>query len=406
MTTCKTCCSSTPVPHFSKAGTPKGDSFIQQILALAARPDVISFGGGLPSPEGFPLAEVKAAADYVIDTDGKRALQYSSLKGDPALRAIIAERETARGCPTTADDVQIVSGSQQALDLMARLFIDPGSKILVESPTYLGALQAFMLCNPECVEIPTDAFGMNPDLMGEECRGARFAYVMPTFQNPTGLTISVERRKKLAEKAREYDFWLVEDNPYGELYYGDEPPASMRAFCPERTITLGTMSKVLAPGFRLGYIIAPKAVLDAAAEMNLAMALHTATYTQLVTARVLSQGLFEEHLPKVRDIYRSQAKVMLDALDEYMPKHPEITWTRPEGGMFIWLTFPKGVDASEVMKKTLASDVPVGFVPGEAFYANNPKDHVNTCRFSFVTVPPEKIVAGVKSVAEALKTFL
>ena len=289
---------------------------------------------------------------------------------------------------------------------MARLFIDPGSKILVESPTYLGARQAFMLCEPECVEIPTDAFGMNPDLMGEECRGARFAYVMPTFQNPTGLTISVERRKKLAEKAREYDFWLVEDNPYGELYYGDEPPASMRAFCPERTITLGTMSKVLAPGFRLGYIIAPKAVLDAAAEMKQAMALHTATYTQLVTARVLSQGLFEEHLPKVRDIYRSQAKVMLDALDEYMPKHPEITWTRPEGGMFIWLTFPKGVDASEVMKKTLASDVPVGFVPGEAFYANNPKDHVNTCRFSFVTVPPEKIVAGVKSVAEALKTFL
>ena len=241
-------------------------------------------------------------------------------------------------------------------------------------------------------------------MIDDRVAGAKFAYVMPTYQNPTGRTISEERRRKLAEKARQYDFWLIEDNPYGELYYAERPPVSLRAFAPERTLRLGTMSKVLAPGFRLGYICGPKHVLNALKQMKTSMDLHTSTYTQLITARVLDQDLFSEHLPAVRRLYAEKAKVMLDSLEEFMPKHPEVSWTKPTGGMFIWLNLPKNVDSADLMKKVLASDVPVGFVPGVAFYTDNPE--VNHCRLSFVTVPSEKIVAGIKSVAEALKTFL
>lgn len=395
-----------PTPTYSAACAPKGDSVILEILALAARPDVISFAGGLPSPEGFPVKQIEAACQWVLENQGARALQYSACQGVPELREVIARRETEKGAATTADEVLVVSGSQQALDLIGRLFVDPGSKVLVESPTYLGALQAFALNSPKFIELPCDEQGLNPDLITPEmAAGARFAYVMPTFQNPTGLTISAERREKLAQKARELDFWIVEDNPYGELWYESKPAPSMRAFAPERTITLGTMSKVLAPGFRLGYVLAPKHVLDACMELKQAMDLHTSTFTQLVCARVLSEGLFVEHLPAVRALYARQAKAMLDALEREMPQHPELSWTHPEGGMFLWMKLPASLDAAEVMKKVLATDVPVGFVPGVAFYANDPKP-ANYLRLSFVTVPVEKINAGVKSLADTLRTLL
>lgn len=401
----KSCtCHQTPTPSYSQIGKPKESSVIGEILALAARPEVISFAGGLPSAEGFPVKAIKDAADWVLETCPQVALQYSAVGGMPALLEAIAKIETDHGVPTTPDEVMIVSGSQQALDMIARVFTDEGDKVLVETPTYMGALYAFELCKPKFVSLPTDDEGLNPDLIDDRVAGAKFAYVMPTYQNPTGRTISEERRRKLAEKARQYDFWLIEDNPYGELYYAERPPVSLRACAPERTLRLGTMSKVLAPGFRLGYICGPKHVLNALKQMKTSMDLHTSTYTQLITARVLDQDLFSEHLPAVRRLYAEKAKVMLDSLEEFMPKHPEVSWTKPTGGMFIWLNLPKNVDSADLMKKVLASDVPVGFVPGVAFYTDNPE--VNHCRLSFVTVPSEKIVAGIKSVAEALKTFL
>lgn len=400
------CCNSEKcvTPTYSQIGKPKAGSVIGEILALAARPEVISFAGGLPSPEGFPVKAIKDAADWVMDNGAMTALQYSAVDGMPELRKVIAEIETNEGVPTTPDEILIVSGSQQALDMIARVFVDPGSKILVETPTYMGALYAFELTKPEFVSLPSDDQGLNPDAIGDEVAGARFAYVMPTFQNPTGRTIDMERRKKFVEIARKEDFWIVEDNPYGQLYYAEKPPVSMRSLAPERTIRLGTMSKVLAPGFRLGYIAAPKHVINAFKQIKTSMDLHTSTYTQLITARVLNAGLFDEHLPAVRKLYAEKARVMLDSLEEFMPKHPEVSWTKPTGGMFIWLNLPKGLDSTELMKKVLASDVPVGFVPGSAFYTSNPEP--NHCRLSFVTVPSEKIVAGVKSIAEALKTFL
>lgn len=398
------CKKTASTPHFSKIGAPKGNSAVTEILALAARPEVISFGGGLPAPEGFPVKEIREACDWVLDHDAARALQYSSVQGMPEFRKALAERETQKGVPTTADNILIASGSQQALDMIGRLFIDPGAKVLVESPTYLGALQAFDLSQPSYTALPVDDEGLNPAAMGEECRGARFAYVMPTFQNPTGRTLSLERRKLLAEKAREYDFWLVEDNPYGELYYGAEPPVSMRALAPERTITLNSMSKVLSPGFRLGYIMAPESIISALCEMKTAVDLHSSTFTQLVTARVLNQGLMTNHLPMVRKLYKDHAECMLKALEDYMPKRDDISWTHPNGGMFVWLQLPENVDSTDLMKKCLASDTPVGFVPGYAFFAVNPRN--NCCRLSFVTVPEEKIIAGVKSIAQALESML
>ena len=401
----KECCQQTcPTPHYSKVGRPKGASVITDILSLAARPEVISFAGGLPSPKRFPIEAVKAAACKVLDEKGAVALQYSAAPGVKELREAIAEQETKRGVPTTVDEVLITSGSQQGLDMIARLFLDEGSKMLVESPTYMGALGAFNFCFPEYVEMKTDDEGLNPDWLGEECRGARFAYVMPTFQNPSGRTISEERRRKLCEKAREYDFWLLEDDPYGEIYFGERPPISLRAIAPERTIRMSSMSKVLAPGFRLGYFIGPKHVLAAMAEMKQAMDLHTATFTQLVTARVLNEGLFKEHLPMVRALYKSHAECMLKALDDFMPKRDDIEWTHPKGGMFIWLRLPESIDSADLLKKVLATDVPAAFVPGAPFFAHEPKR--NYCRLSFVTVPNEKIIAGVKSIADTLKSML
>ena len=386
-----------PTPRWSTLASKPTSSVIRDLLKLPA--GVISFAGGLPSPEGFPLDEIAKACQTVITKEGKHALQYSMVEGEIALRREIARRETQKGIPTELEEVQIVSGSQQALDLIARIFIDKGDKVLVESPTYMGALQAFDLCEPEYVSLPCDNEGLNPAAFTEEvCRGAKFAYVMPTASNPTGLTISEERRKLLCEKAREYDMLLVEDDPYGELWYDQEPPASLRQWAPERVIRVGTLSKILAPGFRLGYVIAPADVLDKIAQMKQAMDLHTATFTQLISAQVFSEDLLVHHLPSVRERYKTHAKAMLDALEEFMPEG--VMWTHPTAGMFIWVTLPEKIDATEMARDALAHKV--AYVPGEAFYAGSAVEK-NHFRLSFVTVDPERIREGVKNLAEVIR---
>lgn len=386
-----------PTPRWSSLASKPTSSVIRDLLKLPA--DVISFAGGLPSPEGFPLEDIAKACQTIINKEGKHALQYSMVEGEVALRREIARRETQKGIPTEYDQVQIVSGSQQALYLIARILIDKGDKVLVESPTYMGALQAFDLCGPSYTSLPCDEEGLNPAAFTEEvCRGAKFAYVMPTASNPTGLTISEERRKLLCEKAREYDMLLVEDDPYGEIWYDKEPPASLRKWAPERVIRLGTLSKILAPGFRLGYIIAPAAVLDKVAQMKQAMDLHTSTFTQLISAQVFSEGLLVHHLPSVRARYKTHANAMLQALEEFMPEG--VTWTRPTAGMFIWVTLPEKVDATDMVRDALAHKV--AFVPGEVFYAGS-EVRKNHFRLSFVTVDPERIREGVKRLAEVIR---
>ena len=369
-------------------------SLIREILKATLRPGMISLAGGLPAPQSFPAAALRAAFDAVLAAEPAQALQYSTTEGHPPLREWIAAQETARGVPTAAEQVLIVSGSQQALDLIGKAMVDEGSPLLVESPTYLGALQAFAPFGPAFRALPADDAGLSPAAIdGDIARGARLAYVMPNFQNPTGRTLSAERRAALAAAARRFDFWLVEDDPYGELWYREAPPESLRLHAPERTLRVGSFSKVLAPGLRLGYVVGPRPAIELLARLKQATDLHTATLTQHVVARVLRDGLLDAQLPRVRSLYASQAAAMLAALRAHMP--PGVRWTEPAGGMFVWLTLPPRIDTLRLLDRALAAGV--AFVPGAPFYADNARH--DTLRLSFVTVPAEAIDRGVALLA-------
>jgi 2-aminoadipate transaminase len=372
-------------------------SVIREILKLTAGRAMISLAGGLPAPQSFPVEALRAAFDQVLRDDAAAALQYSTTEGHPALREWIAARESAQGVPTLADEVLIVSGSQQALDLLGKALLDPGAPVLVEAPSYLGALQAFAVYQPQFRSLPTDNAGLLPDAIDAKlAAGVRLLYAMPNFQNPTGRSLTAERRAQLAQAARAHDFWLVEDDPYGELWYETAPPASLRAWAPERTIRLSSFSKVLAPGLRLGYVIAPRACIDLLARLKQAADLCSPGLNQRAAAAVLAAGLLDGHLPRIRALYAAQAQAMLDALAATMPAG--VHWTRPAGGMFIWLQLPAGIDAMALLAPAIERGV--AFVPGAPFFAGAPER--NTLRLSFVTVPPEKIRQGVATLAQLI----
>jgi 2-aminoadipate transaminase len=371
-------------------------SAVREILKLTQMPDVISLAGGLPAPESFPVDELREAFDHVLATMGTRALQYSLTEGELGLRTWIAERETAAGVPTRPDEVLVVASSQQGLDLIAKAFVEPESPTIVESPTYLGALQAFSVFGPTYRLLPTDEGGAIPEALDEVGPGASLIYLTPNFQNPTGRLLSAERRQAIAEVARRHDFWIVEDDPYGELWYESAPPASIRAWAPERTIRLCSFSKVLAPGLRLGYITGPVEAIQLLVRLKQATDLQTATLTQLAAQRVFEGGLLARHLPSVRARYANAARVMLDALATSMPAGVE--WTRPVGGMFVWATLPDRMDGTAVLAKSIQRKV--AFVPGVAFYAADPQ--VNTMRLSFVTVPEAKLREGIAILGEVI----
>jgi 2-aminoadipate transaminase len=379
-------------------------SAIREILKVTLRPEVTSFAGGLPAPETFPVEALRSAFDRVLREVGPASLQYSTTEGHPPLREWVAVRETARGIPTAPDEVLIVSGSQQGLDLIAKAFIDEQAPILVESPSYLGALQAFGLFAPTFRAIPTDGDGLLPQAIDATlARDARFAYVMPNFQNPTGRTLTNERRAELAAAARTHDFWLIEDDPYGELWYREAPPPSLRALAPERTIRLGSFSKILAPGLRIGFIVAPRSMIEVLIRLKQATDLHTATLTQRAALEVLASGLMADHLRAIRARYASQCAVMLEALDQHFPRGA--VWTRPAGGMFIWVELPASISAEAFDTTALlarAIERQIAFVPGEPFFATTPQR--NCLRLSFVTVPQERIRAGVAVLGELLRT--
>jgi len=372
-------------------------SLIREILKITQRPGMISLAGGLPAPRSFPAEALRAAFDTVLAQHAQIALQYSSTEGHPPLRAWIAAQETARGVPTDPEQVLIVSGSQQALDLIGKCMVEEGTPLLVESPTYLGALQAFAPFGPMLRTLPGDERGLLPQAIDAElAAGARLAYVMPNFQNPTGGTLDADRRNALAAAARRFDLWLVEDDPYGELWYRQAPPPGLRSFAPERTLRVCSFSKVLAPGLRLGYVVGPRPAIDLLARLKQATDLHTATLTQHVVARLLEGGLLDEQLPRVRALYAAQAAAMLAALRAHMPAG--VHWTEPEGGMFVWLTLPGRIDTLRLLDRAIERGVV--FVPGAPFYAGEPPH--NTLRLSFVTVPAATIDRGVTILGELI----
>mgnify|MGYP003603334739 FL=1 len=380
---------------FSTRATAIKSSVIREILKVTARPEVISFAGGLPSDASFPVAQLKKAFEKVLAETPQAALQYSTTDGYAPLREWVAAEKSKSGATIKPEQVIIVSGSQQALDLIGKVFINEGDKVLVEAPTYLGALQAFDLFFPKYVSLPSDDDGLDADqITAEHAQDAKFLYALPNFQNPTGRLMTEARRQALVAKARELNLLVIEDDPYGELWYTSAPPPSLLSRMPERVIQMGSFSKILAPGLRLGYIVAPEEIARKFEQVKQATDLHTATLTQRAVYEVVKDGFLNEHIPTIRSMYHTQAQAMLSALDEHMPAG--VKWNQPAGGMFLWLELPEGMDSEEMLKKALARNV--AYVPGTPFYANEPVR--NTLRLAFVTVPEEKIRAGVKVLGE------
>lgn len=386
-----------PMPwRFSERAAQMQSSFIREILKITQRPEIISFAGGLPSPATFPVAEMKEAFDQVLTDSGNVALQYGPTDGYLPLRQWIADSLSTNGAKIVPEQVLMTSGSQQALDLLGKVLIDEGSRVLVETPSYLGALQAFSVYRPEFVSVETDDHGLVPSSLDKVAQGARLLYALPNFQNPTGRTLSVERRQQLVETCARLGLPLIEDDPYGALSYKGEPLPKMVAMNPDGVIYMGSFSKVLTPGIRLGYVVAPLPLVRRLELAKQAADLHTSQLTQMVVHRVIKDGFLERHIPQIRQLYGDQCQVMLDAMAEHFPA--SVKWTKPEGGMFIWVTLPKHVDAMALLDEAIANHV--AFVPGAPFYANEPE--TNTFRLSFVTVPPERIRAGIATLGKLI----
>ena len=397
-------------------------SVIREILKVTERPGIISFAGGLPSPKTFPVEVFAEACAKVLHDDGRAALQYAASEGLMTLREQVAAMLPWAVNPA---NVLITTGSQQGLDLVAKVLIDPGSRVLVETPTYLGALQAFAPMEPEVVGVAADDEG--PDMqdllrvLGADGDAAdapeaperrrllqldldpakdfpRFMYLLPNFQNPTGRTMSEARRAALSAEAQRLGLPIVEDNPYGDLWFDAPPPAPLTSRNPEGCLYLGSFSKVLAPGLRLGFLVAPPALYPKLLQAKQAADLHTPSFNQRVVAEVLKDGFLDRHVPTIRALYRAQRDAMLQALDHEM-QGLGVTWNRPDGGMFLWARLPEGMNAIDLLPHAVEKGV--AFVPGAAFYAGH--GDPRTLRLSFVTATADQIHTGVAALAQAVR---
>ena len=371
-------------------------SVIREILKVTERPGILSLAGGLPSPDSFPVEAMREATARVLRDHPREALQYAASEGFAPLREWVARQMVAQGLAVDASQVLITTGSQQGLDLVGKVLIDAGSTVAVESPTYLGALQAFAPYEPEVVTVPCDDDGPRPEGLSV-AKGARFLYMLPNFQNPSGRCMSEGRRAALVEAARTLDLPIVEDNPYGDLWFDAPPPPSLASRWPEGTVYLGSFSKVLAPGLRLGYVIAPPAMLPKLLQAKQAADLHTPGFNQRVVFEVIRDGFLREHVPTIRARYKAQRDAMRAALEAQLPAG--CRWSVPSGGMFFWVELPEGSDAVALLPR--AVELGMAYVPGAAFFATNPK--LNTLRLSFVTLAPAEIERGVALLAQALR---
>ena len=391
-----------------------GSSVIRELLKLTEQPDVISFAGGLPAPEMFPVEEFKQASDKVLAEFGAKALQYGATEGYFPLRSLIVQQMARYGIHAKEDNVLLTSGSQQALDMIGRLLINPGDKVLTESPTYLGALQAWSAYQARYVTVPIDQDGMRTELLEEALRsGPKFMYILPNFQNPGGVTLALERRMKLVQMADHYGIPLVEDDPYGQLRYSGEhlPPLVVldhehlesrasdgHGYFEGNVIYTSTFSKTLAPGLRLGWIVAPVEVIKRCVQAKQGMDLHTSSFVQMVAYEVAKDGFLEQHVRRIRQVYAHRRDVMLAAMERYFPE--EVQWTRPAGGLFLWAWMPEGMDAAALLKVAVDTQR-VAFVPGHAFYPDG--QGKNTMRLNFSNAAPEMIEEGIRRLGAVLK---
>ncbi len=387
-------------------------SIIRELLKLTEQDGIISFAGGLPAPEVFPVDEVEAAVTRVLTDHGPQALQYSTTEGYHPLRDLLASHTARYGIHITAENVLITSGSQQALDLLGKVFINRGDRILVEAPTYLGALQAWNSYGAEYVPVPADEDGMNTGGLEAALRvGPKFIYVLPNFQNPTGVTLSLERRRKLVALADHYGVPIIEDDPYGQLRYEGKhlPPVAVldeqswhrgEYSYSGNVIYLSTFSKTLAPGLRLGWVVAAPEVIAKMAQAKQGADLHTSTFTQMVAYEVAKNGFIDHHVQLIRKVYSERRDIMLEAMQAHFPEG--VRWTHPDGGLFLWVTLPESLDAAELLKKAIKQRV--AFVPGAPFFPCG-GGH-NTMRLNFSNASPDAIRAGIARLGDVLKAEL
>lgn len=402
---------STPWSHRYACRT-KGvtSSAIRELLKLTQRPEVISFAGGLPAAELFPIEQFQEACHRVLADHPAAALQYGATEGYAPLREWIAARMARYGIVAGVDNVLITSGSQQALDLIGKLLINGGDRVLVEAPTYLGALQAFNTYGAEYVSVPTDHDGLRTDLLEEALRsGPKFMYILPNFQNPSGVTLSRERRVELVGLADKYGIPLIEDDPYGQLRFEGEHLPSLLVLDRDNlrrddgyhlgnVLYLSTFSKTLAPGLRLGWIVAPPDVIAKLVQLKQGSDLHTSSFTQAVTYEVVHDGFLDQHVRTIRQVYRERRDVMLAALEEFFPS--TVTWTHPAGGLFLWVTLPEGMNAPRLLEAALKENV--AFVPGGSFFATG-EEGVRHLRLNFSYSQPEQIREGIRRLGVAVR---
>src|SRR5580698_9887812 len=391
-------------------------SAIRELLKVTQKPEIISFGGGLPAPDVFPVQRFEEACHKVLSEQGAEALQYGTTEGYQPLREMIARNLARYGIVASAENVLITSGSQQALDLIGKLLINRGDRVLLEAPTYLGALQAFNVYGAQYVSVPVDDDGLLTERLDSSLRaGPKFMYVLPNFQNPTGTTLAEGRRHELVLLAERFGIPIIEDDPYGQLRYEGEHLTPLvvldrenlrrdRGYSIGNVIYLSTFSKTLSPGLRLGWIVAPPEVIKKLVQLKQGADLHTSTFGQMVAYEVARDGFLDEHIKVIRRVYGERRDVMLNALEEYFP--PEVSWTRPLGGLFLWVTLPEGMDSHRLFEAALKENV--AFVPGDSFYSGNGFAGEGLCHFrlNFSNARPEQIREGVRRLSVAIKNQL
>jgi len=377
-----------------------GSSAIREILKVVARPGIVSLAGGIPAPEAFPMEHISKLTQQVLEKYGSTALQYGTTEGFMPLREALVDYFKDLQIPASAEDINTTTGSQGVLDALAKIFISPGDPLAVEAPTYLGALQAFNPYEPNYIQMATDEDGLIPESMEEVIKKhhPKMVYLVPTFQNPTGRTIPLERRKEIARIAQETDTLVIEDDPYGQLRYRGDFVTPIKVFAPDHVVYCGTFSKIFAPGLRLGFYLAPKFVREWLVKAKQGVDLHTSSLSQTLATEFLNGGYLKSHLPKIIELYRPRQEAMLTAIEKFFPD--SFTWSRPEGGMFIWAEGPKGMDILTLYNKAIEKNV--AFVPGKYFFTVKGAGE-ETMRLNFTMADEKTITAAIERLADAMK---
>jgi 2-aminoadipate transaminase len=379
-------------------------SIIRELLKFTMLPDVISFAGGLPAPAAFPVRDFHDACCWILEHEAEQALQYGTTEGLPQLKDYLIEAMAKYEIPAVRENILFTNGSQQALDFIGRVFLDQGDKIITGRPTYLGAIQAWNVYEPKYLTVPLDEDGMRIDELERVLKAnpsAKFIYVLPNFHNPAGTTLPLDRRYRLVELAAKHKAFIIEDDPYGELRFEGEDIIPICALHKENIIYLSTFSKTLAPGLRLGWIVAPEAVIAKLVQAKQGADLHTSSLVQYLIYDICQRGLIRAHVRKIREAYRARRDAMLQSMEEHFPEG--VTWTRPEGGLFLWVRMPDCLDATKLLE--VAIEEKVAFVPGHAFYPGGEDGHC-CMRLNFSYSAPEIIEEGIRRLGRAIKRQL